>query len=222
MNYRIKLLAFFLGALAVLFALNTGFSAVNTISRLDIVEAERDQWQRPSDVIRALDLRPGNVVVDLGCGSGYFTLKLSSPVGLSGHVIAEDIRRLPLVFLWFRTVLKREHNVTILHGQPTDPHLPKGVNAVLIVNTYHEFTDSQSILARVYQSLYPAGELVVVDREPKPANIGKTEMGGHEISSAQVESELLQAHFEMVSRQVHFIDKDPDNEAWWLIVARRR
>ena len=107
MNYRVKLLVVLLCALATLFIFDTARSALDTISRLDVVEAERDQWQRPSDVIRALDLKPGNVVVDLGCGSGYFTLKLSLSVGESGRVIAEDIRRLPLSFLWFRTVQKR-------------------------------------------------------------------------------------------------------------------
>ena len=88
LSHRIKPFAFFIGALAVLFALNTAYSALNTISRLNVVEAERDRWQRPSDVVRALDLRPGNVVVDLGCGSGYFALKLSASVGDTGRVVA--------------------------------------------------------------------------------------------------------------------------------------
>ena len=219
MSYRVKLLVFLLSALAILFVFNTAYSALNTISRLDVVEAERDRWQRPSDVVEALDLRPGNVVVDLGCGSGYFTLKLSPLVGDSGRVIAEDIRRLPLVFLWFRTVQRREHNVTILHGELDDPHLPTRVNGVLIANTYHEFIDSQSILAHVHQALVPEGQLVVVDRGPHAADIGSRD--NHEISAERVESELRQADFDVVSRRDHFIDKDPDNETWWLIVARR-
>ena len=221
MNYRVKLLVFLLCAVAILIVFNTAYSALNTISRLDVVEAQRDTWQRPSDVIRALDLRPGNIVVDLGCGSGYFTLKLPSYVGDASRVVAEDIRRLPLVFLWLRVQMRREHNVTILHGELNSPHLPPRVNAVLIANTYHEFTDSQPILAHVRQSLAPAGKLVVVDRWPNAANVGITETGEHEISPERVENELRQADFEIVGRQDHFIDKDPDNEAWWLIVASR-
>jgi predicted methyltransferase len=221
LSYRVKLLVFFLGALAVLFVLNTGYSALNTISRLNIVEAERDRWQRPSDIIRSLDLRPGNVVVDLGCGSGYFTLKLSAPVGDSGRGVAEDIRRLPLVFLWYRVVTRQEHNVSLIHGEPYDPHLPARVDAVLIANTYHEFTDSQSILAHVYQSLIRGGRLVVVDRGPKLTSTATSEGAEHEISVEQVESELRHANFEIVSRQDHFIEHDPYGESWWLIVARR-
>src|ERR1019366_8268787 len=137
LSYRIKLLVFFMGALAILFVLNTAYAALNTISRLNVVEAERDRWQRPSDVVRALDLRPGNVVVDLGCGAGYFALKLSAPIGDRGRVVAEDVRRLPLVFLWFRTVSRHESNVSLVHGDLNDPRLPAHVNSVIISNTYH-------------------------------------------------------------------------------------
>jgi predicted methyltransferase len=116
LSYRVKLLAFFLSAVGVLLVVNVGYSALGAFSRLNEVEAERDHWQRPSDILQALDLRPGNIVVDLGCGSGYFTLKLSSPVGDSGHVIAEDIRRLPLMFLRARAISRREQDVKIVVG----------------------------------------------------------------------------------------------------------
>ena len=142
------------------------------------MEAERDQWQRPAEVLQALDIKPGDVVVDLGCGSGYFALKLSSPVGKGGRVLAEDIRRLPLAFLWFRTILKNERNITVVHGDATDPHLPpRQVNEVLIANTYHELTDSQAILAHVRQSLVSGGRLVVVDRAPNPADSRRYPVG---------------------------------------------
>ncbi|HVB57798.1 MAG TPA: hypothetical protein VNE63_15415 [Candidatus Acidoferrales bacterium] len=84
LSYRIKLLLFFLSALAVLVLMDFGYSALDTLSRLDVVEAQRDQWQRPAVVIDALELKPGDEVVDLGCGSGYFTPKLSRRVGSQG------------------------------------------------------------------------------------------------------------------------------------------
>jgi hypothetical protein len=57
LNYRLKLGFFVLCGLAVLFVSDTAYQALNTLSRLNAIEAERDQWQRPSDVIDALDLR---------------------------------------------------------------------------------------------------------------------------------------------------------------------
>lgn len=224
MTCRVKLALFLLCAIAVLFLVDTAYQGLNTLSRLNIVEAERDQWQRPSDVIQALGLTPGDVVVDLGCGSGYFTLKLSAPVDHSGRVLAEDIRKLPLVFLWLRTFQRHQHNVSIVHGEPDDPRLPmQGVNAVLIANTYHEFTNSQAILVHVVRSLGSGGRLVVVDREPRPVEKGSTGTAAehHEVSSEQVESELRHAGFEIVSRQDRFIQNDPFNENWWIITARK-
>ena len=222
MNYRLKLLLFVLCALVIFFLVNTGYSALNTISRLDRVETERDRWQRPAEVLHALDIKPGDLVVDLGCGSGYFALRLSPQAGKRGRILAEDIRGLPLVFLWFRTILKNERNITVIRGDVTDPHLPPDrVNEVLIANTYHELTDSQAILRHVRESLISSGRLVVVDRAPNPAEAGASRLAEHEISAGQVENELRRAHFEIVTLQNNFIDKDPDNESWWLIVARK-
>jgi predicted methyltransferase len=221
LSYRLKVFVFVISTLATLFVLNIGYSAFEAFSRLNAVETERDHWQRPSDVIQALNLSSGNEVVDLGCGSGYFTLKLSSPVGDGGRVVAEDIRRLPLMFLWVRAISRREHNVRVVLGEPADPHLPSHVNAILISNTYHEFTDSRPILVHVYQSLVPAGRLVVVDREPKPASSAISKSAEHEISAERVDSELRQANFEIVSRDDRFIEHDSYGENWWLIVARK-
>jgi hypothetical protein len=66
------------------------------------VERERDQWQRPADIIRALDIRQSSVVADLRCGAGYFALKLAAAVRPPGEVLAVDIRLLPLLFLRVR------------------------------------------------------------------------------------------------------------------------
>ena len=221
LDYRVKVLLFLLCAVAILLAFNVSYAALNTLSRLDVVEAQRDQWQRPTDVIQALGLSPGKIVADVGCGSGYFTLKLSSPVGPHGRVIAEDIRKLPLAFLWIRTVTRQEHNVHLLLGGEDDPRLPaSGVNAVLISNTYHEFGNAPAILGHLSQSLVDGGTLVVVDREPK-ASEDQSQAGDHEISAGRVETELQQAKFEIVSRQDHFIESDPDHETWWLIIARK-
>lgn len=222
LSYRLKLLALLLGAAATLALLNTGYSALNTISRLDVVESERDQWQRPTEIIQALAIKPGDTVAEIGCGSGYFSLKLSAAVGKGGRVYAEDIRRLPLVFLWFRTILKNDPNIRVVHGGEGDPHLrAQAVNEALIANTYHELTDPEAILAYVRQVLISGGRLVVVDRAPNPTQRDEDPLAEHEISAERVEDELRAAKFEITDREDDFIGKDPDNDSWWLIVARK-
>lgn len=170
-----RLALFLVCAILILLALNTLYAFASTLNRLDEVESARDQWQRPLDVLRALDLRPGNTVVDLGSGSGYFALKLSPTVGERGQVLAVDLRRLSLFFLWTRALLRGRHNVQLIAGEEDNPRLPtRAVDAVLICNTYHEFGDPELILNRVFRSLRPGGRLVVVDRTARPTEAQHT------------------------------------------------
>lgn len=220
-KYWVRLALFIVCAVAALIGSNVAYSILNTLSELDQIEAARDEWQRPSDVIQALNLKDGDSVVDLGCGSGYFSLKLSQPVGREGNVLAEDIRRLPLAFLWVRAARKGKHNVSVLLGDVEDPHLaPASANAVLISNTYHEFTAPKSILEHVRQFLRPGGRIVIIDRTPRTAEGSNEDFHGHEIASERVEADLRQADFAIESRCDNFIANDPEHGSWWMIVAR--
>jgi len=193
------------------------YSGINTLHRLEVVESERDQWQRPADILRVLDLREGNIVLDLGSGAGYFALKLSPVLGNRGQVLAVDLRRLSLFFLWTRALLRGQHNIHIIVGEDDDPHLPTGtVDRVLICNTYHEFSNPELMLNHVIRSLRPGGNLVVVDRAPRAIGAEQT----HEMSLTVVEGELRQTGFEIVSQDDHFIDR-PGDDLWWLLVARK-
>jgi len=221
-NYWMKLVLFWVCALVVVVGSYVAYQALITLNQLDVIESERNHWQRPAEVIQALDLRAGNSVVDLGCGSGYFSLKLSDTVENNGKVIGEDIRHLSLAFLWMRSVRKGKHNVHVLLGEVDDPHLrPDTINAVLISNTFHEFTAPQAIMEHLLHALVPGGKVVIVDRwpnEPKEPGVAFEE---HEISPQQVEAVLMKTGFTIDSRKDDFIRSDPDGETWWMIVAHR-
>lgn len=208
---RIKVALAVVGILGFLFVADTVYEAAKTLRQLDAIEAERDGWQRPLAVIAALNLKEANTVVDLGCGSGYFALKLSSIVGPAGKVYAVDIRRLSLMFLWARSVRKNKSNIETVLAQPNDPHLPPHTDAVLLANTYHELEMPDEILDRVFQALVPGGRLVVVD--PKTTEHG-------DLTSASVEDRLRRRGFDIVVREEKFIDQAGRAE-WWLVVARR-
>ena len=161
----LRVALFLVSALLIFLASYTLYAFANTLNRLDVIEAERDRWQRPADVLRALDLHEGNSVVDLGSGAGYFALKLSLVVGNRGQVLAVDLRKLSLFFFWTRAHLGGRHNVQVVIGEQDNPRLPTGtMDAVLICNTYHEFSNPELMLDHVLRSLRPGGRLVVVDR----------------------------------------------------------
>ena len=211
-------LALFLACAVLIFAaFDTLLSFTNTLHSLDAIESERDKWQRPVDVLRALDLREGDSVADLGSGSGYFALKLSPAVGPSGQVLAVDLRRLSLFFLWTRALLRGQHNVHVVAGDVGDPHLPTGtLGSVLICNSFHEFKNPERMLDHTFRSLRSGGRLVVVDHAPQGSESGKA----HEVSLQVAESSLRRAGFQIVSREDRFINR-PGDDVWWLVTARK-
>jgi ubiquinone/menaquinone biosynthesis C-methylase UbiE len=178
------------------------------------VERERDQWQRASDIITQLNIGPRSRVVDLGCGAGYFALKLSAATGAEGTVQAVDILRLPLVFLWIRARQRDAHNVRAILGDQDDPRIPGPVDAVLIANTFHELRNPKMMLTRLHQALVTGGRIVIADRGTESSN------AAHAIDPSLVDAELRRDGFEIVSRQDHFLDQ-PGEGPWWLIVARK-
>jgi ubiquinone/menaquinone biosynthesis C-methylase UbiE len=216
-QYCVRIAVFLALVVLTVFTLGMVYQTVNTLRRLEVVEAERDRWQRPGEVLGALDLRAGNTAVDLGCGAGYFALKLSHAVGDRGRVVAIDIRRVPLLFLQLRALLEGRHNLTVARTQPDDPGLAAGtVDAVLIANTFHELGSPGSILRHVIRALRPRGRLVVADPSPH----GAEEHGERHLEPAAVEDELRRSGFEIVLRNDRFVERS-DGTAWWLIVARK-
>ena len=195
---------------------------VQTMRRLDTVEADRDQWQRPERVLEGLQLKDGGVVVDLGCGAGYFALKLAQTVGRAGRVLAVDTQWSPLLFLKSRAFLRGQHNVSVIHGEPSDPHLSgQVVDAVLIVNTYHELVDRESILNHVLGALKTGGRLVIADRGLEPGEgPGAQSAGHHGMPPASAEADLRRKGLDILTRQDRFADS-PSKDQWWLIVASK-
>jgi predicted methyltransferase len=222
-KYRWRVAIFALCAVLIFLVSASVYDAIQTLTRLEAVEGERDQWQRPDDVIRELKLGEGSTVAELGSGVGYFATKLSAKVGRPGKVLAVDILKYPLWVLRTRAFLYRLHNISTIHGDSDDPHLPIGsVDAVLIANTYHELTASRAILARLRHSLKHGGRLVVVDHAAKMGSPARqSDAARHEISSDEVESELLDGGFEILKRDDHFIDRTGQDHIWWLITARK-
>jgi ubiquinone/menaquinone biosynthesis C-methylase UbiE len=186
------------------------YQTVRTLQQLTPIEADRDRWQRSAEIISALNLKQDSTVVDLGCGSGYFALKLS-PVVDHGWVYGVDIRQVSLRFLQLRALIRARHNIRIVLGEPNNSHLPQKADAVLIANTYHELDHPDAILNQVSQSLVPGGRLVIVD--PR-----QTEHG--EVSPSHVEDELRSHGFEITSSETQFVHQ-PGGAEWWLIVARK-
>jgi predicted methyltransferase len=112
----------------------------------------------------ALGIGEASFVADLGAGSGWFTIQLAGRVGPNGLVLAEDIQRPMIQAIKGRVDRLGLKNVTTVLGTPTDPRLPVPVDAVLIVDAYHEMEQPVMLLRNVAaSSLKPSGLIGIVD-----------------------------------------------------------
>ena len=125
---------------------------------------DRDLWQLPDRIMDTLGIAEGSLVADIGAGGGWFTIRLARRVGANGLVFAEDIQRQMLESIMRRVAREGLRNVRLVLGTPEDPRLPAGtLDAVLIVDTYHELEDPDSMLRNIAKSLKPQGRVGVVD-----------------------------------------------------------
>jgi predicted methyltransferase len=140
---------------------------------LGLLEApDRDQWQKPDQIMDALGVAEGAVVAELGAAGGWFTLQLARRVGPNGLVFAEDIQPAMLGAINRRIQNQNLTNVKTVLGTPSDPRLPRGIDAALIADAFHEMDDEAdrsvivTLLRNVGESLKPQGRLGIVDWTP--------------------------------------------------------
>jgi ubiquinone/menaquinone biosynthesis C-methylase UbiE len=127
-------------------------------------DPKRDEWQKPNAVIQALNLKEGQVVADIGAGSGYFTLRLARRVGQKGQVFAVDVDEGMLSYLRQRLAKEKMQNVQVMQVPPHDPLLIDGsLHLAFICNTYHHLEDRDVYLRKLHKALKPDGRLVIVD-----------------------------------------------------------
>jgi ubiquinone/menaquinone biosynthesis C-methylase UbiE len=133
---------------------------------------EREEEEAPALLIRSLGLKPGQIVCDLGAGSGYLTVRLARAVAPGGRVKAVDIQQEMLDLLGER--LKREglENVDLVLGDEQDPRLPPAsVDLVLMVDVYHEFAWPYEMMQNIVRALRPGGRVVLVEYRKEDPNV---------------------------------------------------
>jgi len=125
---------------------------------------EREREEQPGKLMEAMQLKPGEVVADVGAGSGYFTFRLAEKVGPKGKVLAVDIQREMLDIIERRMKVRKIKHIETIQGTETDPKLPKeAVDLILLVDVYHEFSHPFEMVENMVKSLKPGGRLVFVE-----------------------------------------------------------
>ncbi len=140
------------------------YAGCNPLKRFAYEGINRDEWQHPDQVIRSLDIRPGDRIADLGAGGGYFTWRLATAVGPTGRVYAVDVEPGMTEYLAKRVRDEGYKNIEVILAEYHDPLLPEaGVDLIFTCNTYHHLEDRVSYFATAQRYLRPNGRVAIID-----------------------------------------------------------
>ncbi len=194
------------------------------LARPAAAQRTRDQWQRVPEVLEALAVRPGSRVADVGAGQGFFTARLARAVGPTGRVYAVDIAAAALARLRALADTFAQRNITVIEGRLDDPLLPRdSLDAVLIVNAYHEMSAHDTMLARLRAALRSGGRLVLLEPfdDSRALASRDAQRGAHVIASGFARADLERAGFEVLRLEEGWARMPRSRRAYWLLVARR-
>jgi ubiquinone/menaquinone biosynthesis C-methylase UbiE len=156
---------------------------------------ERESFQRTAEVMRTLAFRPGERVVDLGAGSGYFTIPIARAVGPGGIVWAVDVFQEMLDFIERRIAVERLDNIRLFQTSREELNLPDGnLDTILMSDMLHYVPDRVPLLRKLKPFLRPGGRMAVLEFTPKP--MAERPWGpapDQQVSRETIESEMRQA-----------------------------
>ncbi len=127
-------------------------------------DPQRDAYQKPHEVLTALNLKPGEVIADIGAGSGYFTFPIAHHLGPEGKVYAVDVSPDMILHLNRRIRDLKTTNVVSVLADPDDPLLPEqSVNRFFICDVWHHVENPSKYLGMIKKMLKPGGQVIMID-----------------------------------------------------------
>jgi predicted methyltransferase len=164
---------------------------------------------------------PGTVVADVGCGRGYFTMKLAARVGPTGKVYAEDIKDDVLADVRRDAEKEGFKQVVTALGAEDDPHLPTStLDVVLTVDSYHEWVNYDSMLDHLYAALKPGGLFGLIDGETKAGKSREDYHSMHRMPESMERDDLTHHGFRFLRSEPGFT-RPSDGKAYYFLVFQK-
>jgi len=156
--------------------------------------SERGEEEGTDVLLRELQLKPTDVVADIGAGTGYFSFRIS-PLVPQGKVLAVDIQPEMIAALKENRVRNKVTNVEPVLGTTQNPNLPAGaVDVVLIVDAYHEFDHPREMMRAIRNSLTPTGRVVLAEYRAEDPEVPIKRI--HKMSIEQAQKEMASVGLE--------------------------
>ena len=136
-------------------------------------DPRRDAYQKPQEVMTALGIKSGEVIADIGAGSGYFTFRLAHHVGDKGKIYAVDVSPDMILHINRRIRELNVSNVVTILSDPDDPLLPDhSIDRFFFSESWHHIENQTKYLALMKRMLKPGGEVVMIDFKKKNLPVG--------------------------------------------------
>jgi len=150
---------------------------------------EREKEEQPSKLIKELKLKAGDVVADIGAGSGYYSFKFSPIVGQTGKIYAVDIQQEMLDILSKKMKARKVTNIVPHLGEEKDPKLPEeAIDLIIMIDVYHEFSYPYEMMQAMLKALKPGGRIVFVEFRMEDEKVPIKLV--HKMSEKQVQKEM--------------------------------
>ena len=180
---------------------------------------EREAEEQPARVVHAMQLENGDVVVDMGCGTGYYARRIAQAVGPDGKVIGVDIQQEMLDKMMEFAEAEGISNIEPVLGGVDDPKLdPESADWIILVDVYHEFAQPEPMLEAMWKALKPDGKVALLEYREEGHTAAHIKPD-HRMSTRQVLKEWNHAGFELVdlmeflpSQHFFVFQRDPDRE----------
>lgn len=170
------------------------------LERMEV--GSRELYSAREAVVAAIGLDEGDAVADIGAGTGLYALLFADAVGPAGRVYAEDIEPRFLDLINQRAEDSGAGNITAVLGRENDVTLPESaMDVVFIADTYHYFSDRETVMKSVYRALKPGGALVVIDYDLKPGEERPAEKSHVRFGRAGVISEIEYIGFKFAAEE---------------------
>jgi arsenite methyltransferase len=133
----------------------------------------RDAYQKPHEVLTALQIKPGETIADIGAGSGYFTFRFSHFVGPKGRIYAVDVSPEMILHINRRVRELKLTNVISLLADADDPLLAdRSIDRFFFCDSWHHIPNQTKYLALIKRMLRPGGQVVMIDFHKKDDPVG--------------------------------------------------
>ncbi|MFH1471154.1 MAG: class I SAM-dependent methyltransferase [Candidatus Micrarchaeota archaeon] len=156
-----------------------------------------DPKNKPGQVLESLGLQAGDVVLDIGAGGGYFSLRFAKIVGANGEVYAADVNREFLQLIKENAEQSELANVqTMLVGHDGVSLPEKSIDLVFMRNVYHHLPKRVEYLKKLLSILKPGGRIAVIEYFPGGFSIFRR-LFGHHTPKATITKELREAGYKL-------------------------